>query len=334
VRLLRLILTRIAIAIPLLFIVSTLIFLLTHVLPGDVAGLLAGPDASPENIADIRDRLGLNDSLWVQYVNYLGGLLHGDFGLSFRTGRDVGEELFSRLAPTLLLVTFGMIAATVYGIALGSATVFSRWLRRPTRFLTSIGLSTPDFVLGVGLIFVFYFLLDWAPAPTGQIGFSVDDPPRVTGAALIDAILAGQWATASDALAHLVLPVITMALVYGASIAKVAEASFRESKAAPFMDYATLTSLRRTTRAKYLTVSSLPAIITYAGASFAYMLGGVVLIETVFSWGGMAQFAAGAIADRDLNVIQAFVLIVSVFTFVIYLLLDILYMIIDPRVRV
>lgn len=333
-RLLRLIVTRIAIAIPLLFLVATLIFLLTHVLPGDVAGIIAGPDASPENLAAIRERLGLDMPLWDQYLAYLGGLLRGDFGDSFRTGRDVGTELFSRIGATLVLVTFGMIAATIYGISLGAATVFSRWLQRPGRLLTSLGLSMPDFVLGVGLVFVFYFLLGWAPAPTGQLGFSTPAPPRVTGAALVDAALAGQWTTFADAASHLVLPVITMALVYGASIAKVAEAAFRESRSAPFMDYATLTSLRRSTRARYLTMSSLPATITYAGASFAYMLGGVVLIETVFSWGGMAQYAAGAIADRDLNVIQAFVLIVSVFTFVIYLLLDIFYMLIDPRVRV
>lgn len=329
----RLIAIRVAVAVPLLFAVATLIFLLTRVLPGDVAGTVAGPDASAENLAAIRDRLGLNDSLWQQYADYMGGLLRGDLGTSYLTGRSVSDELFSRLPSTLTLVTLGIIGATLWGLLLAAITVFTTRSARISRFFTSLGLATPDFVLGVVLIFVFYFLLDWAPAPIGQVDLMVTAPPDVTGVALIDAILAGEWSTAGNAAGHLVLPVLTMALVYGASVAKVAESSFREARTAPFMDYARLTGLSAGTRAKYLTISTLPPTITYSGASYAYMLGGVVLIETVFSWGGVAQFAAASIADRDLTVIQGFVLIAAVLTFLIYLLLDILYVILDPRVR-
>lgn len=329
----RLIATRIAVAIPLLFAVATVIFLLTHVLPGDVAGIIAGPDASPANIAAIRDRLGLNDPLWRQYIHYLGGLLQGDLGTSYLTGRDVRTELLSRLPSTLLLVTLGIIGATVWGLLLGASTVFTKRASRVTRLLTSLGLSMPDFVLGIMLIFAFYFVLDWAPSPIGQLDLMAAKPPNVTGAALIDALIAGDWVTVGNAVSHLVLPVLTMALVYGASVAKVAESAFREARTAAFMDYAHLTGLGRITRARYLTVSSLPPTITYSGASYAYMLGGVVLIETVFSWGGVAQYAASAIANRDLNVIQGFVLIVSLVTFLIYLILDILYIVVDPRVR-
>jgi peptide/nickel transport system permease protein len=263
----------------------------------------------------------------------LNNLLHGDLGTSFLTGRAVSTELFSRLPSTLLLVSLGILGATVWGLLLGASTVFSRGTSRVSRLLTSLGLAMPDFVLGVMLIFVFYFLLDWAPSPLGQIDLMSTKPPHVTGAALIDALLAGAWSTAMDAVRHLVLPVVTMALVYGASVAKVAESAFREARTATFMDYAGLSGLRRRTRAKYLTMSSLPPTITYSGASYAYMLGGVVLIETVFSWGGVAQYAASAIANRDLNVIQGFVLITSVVTFAIYLVLDILYIVVDPRVR-
>lgn len=331
---LKLVATRVALAFPLLLGVATLIFLLTNVLPGDVAVQLAGPDASPETIAAIRDRLGLNRPLWEQYIDFMGGLFTGDFGTSLLSGRPVTDELFSRLGPTLLLITVGMIAATLFGLALGAVMVFTRGFQRVGRVITSLGLSTPDFVLAVGLIFLFYFLLGWAPAPTGQLPFGESAPPRVTGAVLIDAIVAGQWSTASTAAAHLVLPVLSMALVYGASIAKVAEAAFREARTAPFMDYAVLTNLRRSTRSRYLLVSSLPATLTYSGASYAYMLGGVVLIEKVFSWGGIAQYAADAIASRDLAVIQGFVILVAFFTFAIYLILDILYVVVDPRVRV
>lgn len=329
----RMIATRLALAVPLLFAVATLIFLLTHVLPGDVAGIIAGPNATPENIEAIRDRLGLNKPLWEQYTDYLAGLLRGDLGESFVTGRDVRTELLDRLPSTLLLVTLGILAATLWGLLLGATTVFSRTTAPAARALTSLGLSMPDFVLGVVLIYVFYFLLDWAPSPIGQIDLATPRPPDVTGAALIDALLAGQWSTVGDALAHLVLPVATMALVYGASVGKVAESAFLEARSAPFMDYARLSGLRRRTRARYLTLTSLPPTITYSGVAYAYMLGGVVLIETVFSWGGVAQFAASALANRDLNVIQGFVLIVAVVTFLIYLLLDIFYIVMDPRVR-
>jgi peptide/nickel transport system permease protein len=329
----KLVLTRIALVIPLLFGVATIVFLITHVLPGDVAAQLAGPDASPENIAAIRDQLGLNDPLWQQYLDYLGGLFRGDLGNSLITGRPVADELFSRLGATLLLVTLGIALATVLGIVLGALMAFSRRIGALGRLYTSLGLSTPDFVLGILLIFVFFYVLAWAPSPIGQLGFGAVSPPSVTGAALIDALLAGQWETAGDAASQLVLPVLAMGLVYAASVAKVSESSFREAKDAPFMDYARLTNLRPGTRARYLGVTTLPATLTYSGASYAYMLGGVVLIEKVFSWGGVAQYAADAISARDLYVIQGFVLIVAIFTFAIYLVLDLFYMAVDPRIR-
>jgi ABC-type dipeptide/oligopeptide/nickel transport system permease component len=329
----RLIITRILISIPLLLAVATVIFLLTHVIPGDVAGTIAGPNASPATLHAIRVKLGLTQPLWQQYLTYLNSLLHGNLGTSYLSGLSVSDELFSRLPSTILLVTVGMVGATLWGLLLGALMVFSKGLGRIARFLSSLGLAMPDFVLGIALIFVFYFLLSVAPSPIGQIDLSVPRPPTVTGAALIDSFIAGDWATFGNAAAHLVLPAITLTFVYGASVAKVAEAAFREAKGASFMDYARLVGLSRSRRASYLTVSSLPSTITYSGASYAYMLGGVVLIETVFSWGGIAQFAATAIANRDLPVIQGFVLIVSVITFLIYLILDILYLIVDPRVR-
>lgn len=329
----RLIVSRLLLAIPLLFGVATLIFLLTHVLPGDVAAQLAGPDSSPATIEAIREQLGLNAPLWQQYLDFLGGLVRGDLGASLVTGRPVTDELFSRLGSTLVLVAVGMLVATGLGLLVGALVVFARRGKRLGRFAISLGLSTPDFVLGIVLIYVVFYLLGWAPAPTGQLGFGAARPPAVTGSSLVDAVIAGDWTTASDAAAHLVLPALALALVYSASIGKVAEAAFRDAKAAPAMDYARLVNLRTGTRAGYLTVAALPPTLTYAGTAFAYMLGGVVLIEQVFSWGGMAQFAAQSIAARDLTVIQGFVVVVSVFTFAIYLLLDLLYHAVDPRVK-
>ena len=287
--------------------------------------------------ADLREPEKILDKAaeTLDFSRPIGLMLMGILGHieDYDEARSIVSRLLDRLPSTLLLVTLGILAATLWGLLLGATTVFSRTTAPAARALTSLGLSMPDFVLGVVLIYVFYFLLDWAPSPIGQIDLATPRPPDVTGAALIDALLAGQWSTVGDALAHLVLPVATMALVYGASVGKVAESAFLEARSAPFMDYARLSGLRRRTRARYLTLTSLPPTITYSGVAYAYMLGGVVLIETVFSWGGVAQFAASALANRDLNVIQGFVLIVAVVTFLIYLLLDIFYIVMDPRVR-
>ncbi len=330
----RIILTRLALAIPLLFGIATMIFIITHILPGDPTYQVAGPNATPENLAAIRERLGLDLPLWHQYLNYLGQLVRGNLGNSLISNTPVRQELFSRMGATLLLVTIGSIAATIYGITLGALIVFSRRFGIIGRGLTTIGLATPDFVLGIVLTFIFFFKLNWAPAPVGQVDFGLVAAHKRTGAVLIDSLLGGEFSIARNAAAHLVLPVLSLALVYGAPIAKVAEQAFRDVRGASFMEYAKLMGLRRLTKARYLTRNALPATLTFSGAAYAYLLGGVVLIETVFSWGGVAQYAAKAIAERDLNVIQGFVLMTGVLTLIIYLLLDLFYVAMDPRSKV
>lgn len=319
-------------ALPLLVGVLTITFVVTRKL-GDPIATLAGPGASLEDVAALREQLGLDRPLWDQYRTYLGDLAHGDLGRSLVTSRPVLNEIGERVGGTLELIVLGTLAAAVWGIILGALSVYLRRVGKVFHGLAVIGLATPDFVLGLVLGLVFAFKLGWAPAPVGQIDLAANPPPTKTGGAALDALLAGQWDTFGSALGFLVLPVLTLGLIYGAPIAKLTEAAFQETRQRAFIEFAELAGLSRVRVFAYTLRNALPAVLTLSGIIAGYLVGGIVLVEIVFSWGGLGQWAAQSILAIDLPAIQAFVLLSAVYTLAIYLLLDIAYGIIDPRVR-
>ena len=319
-------------AVPLLFGILTITFVVTRTL-GDPVAQIAGPLATPSQIHALRHQLGFDRPLIDQYGRYLSQLAHGDLGQSLSTNQPVSGEIRQRLGGTLELIVLGVALATIWGITVGALACYGRRFGRFFHGLAVIGLATPDFVLGLVLALVFAFKLGWAPAPIGQIGLAAPTPPTRTGGIALDALIAGQWGTFWSALGFLVLPVITLGFVYGAPIAKLAEGAMRTTRSKAYIEYAELVGLSRSRVFRYTLRNSLPSILTVSGAVAGYLVGGIVLVEIVFSWGGIGQWAAQSILALDLPAIQAFVLIAAVCTLCIYLLLDIAYGVIDPRVR-
>ena len=203
----------------LIFVVPQLVgivlvsFLLVKTIPGDPAVLMLGPFATPTSVdRQLRAELGLDSSLLEQFLIYLDGLVHGDLGTSWQTTRPVTEDLLQRFPATLELVTFGCCWRSLIGMPLGVAAAYRKrgWLRKIADYYGLIAGALPDFWLALVLIFVFYTMLGWRPAPLGRIDMAIIPPPQVTGFYTIDSLIAGDWAAFRHAVAHLVLPVLTL----------------------------------------------------------------------------------------------------------------------------
>ena len=326
------VLKRMLQAVPVLIGVLTITFVVTRAI-GDPVAQIAGPLATEEDVAELREQLGLARPVVEQYFDYLGDLVRGDLGRSLQTQRPIVDELKERVGGTFELIALGTLLATIWGIVLGALAAH---LRRAGRLFHGIavgGLAVPDFVCGLVLVFLFSFTFDLAPAPIGQLELFATPPPDKTGGVALDALIAGEWETFRSALKFLVLPVLTLGLIYGSPVAKMAEGAMLETRRKAFIEYAELTGLSRWRVFRYTLRNSLPSIITLSGILVGYLIGGIVLVEIVFSWGGLGQYAAQTILALDLPAIQAFVLIAGVLTVLIYLALDVSYALIDPRVR-
>lgn len=329
-----LILRRLLMMVPMLWAVVTLAFVLTRVLPGDPTTALAGNYATPESIAALRAQYGLDQSLLSQYFSYLSGLLHLDLGQSMVTGQAVTSDLTARLMSTLELVFLALGVAVLIGIPAGAyaGRTTSRLGQMVVRVLSFVFLAVPDFWLALMAIYLFFFALGWAPAPTGQLGLSDLTPTEHTGARLLDALIAGNGAAISSAAQHAVLPVLVLGIGFAAPISRLMRTSMRQTMNADFVLFTRASGLSRSRSWWYAVRASLPPTITYAGVLMSGILGGAVLIETIFGWGGVAQYGAESIARSDYDAVTGFVLLAGVMSLVTFLVVDIVQAIVDPRV--
>ncbi len=334
-RLLRYIARRVALLVPQIFVVSVIVFFLMRLLPGDPAFLLAGQFATTERIAEVRHELGLDRPLTEQYVLYVTRVLHGDFGTSWRTSQSVLADVAQRLPATLELIILAGVGSVVIGVPIGIWTAVRR-KGLLDRALLGYGLlagSVPDFWLGLILIFFFFSVLNWVPGPIGQLDPVFDAPPRITGMIAVDALLAGQWDTFSSAVSHLVLPVATLILVYMSLIIKNVRATMQEMLESEFVEHARALGLSPVMQLRYAIRNAMAPLVTVIGIMFWFMLGGAVLVETVFAWDGLGQYAVESVVNSDYAPLQAFVLIAAVFTMIVFLLVDLAYFLIDPRIK-
>jgi ABC-type dipeptide/oligopeptide/nickel transport system permease component len=338
VQTLRYIGRRLLILVPQLFLISIVTFTLVRMLPGDPARLELGPLAPEEGVELLRQQLRLDKPLPEQYIAYLQRLLQGDFGRSWVNSSSVAQDLLVRAPATLELITAGMLIVLVVmvPIALLSASPSRGWLARTTRRISfGYGLlagALPDFWLGLVLIFVFFSVLGWAPGPEGRLAILDLPPERVTGFYVVDALLAGSFDTFVSALAHLTLPAVTLAFVYGGPIFKMVRAGMEAALRSEYTIYAEALGLpRRMVLLWAMRNAAAPAVVV-TGVVAGYLLGGAVLIETVFNLNGIGQYAVQAITTADYAPIQGFVLVAAVFTMMVYLLVDLLQFMIDPRV--
>jgi len=329
---------RLLVLVPQLFLISIITFTLVRMLPGDPARLELGPLAPEEGVELLRHQLRLDKPLPQQYIAYLQRLLQGDFGRSWVNSSSVAQDLLVRAPATLELISAGMLIVLVVmvPIALLSASPSRGWLARATRRISFVyGLlagALPDFWLGLVLIFVFFSVLGWAPGPEGRLAILDLPPERVTGFYVVDTLLVGDFDTFRSALSHLVLPAVTLAFVYGGPIFKMVRASMEAALRSDYTTYAEGLGLPRRTVLRWAMRNAAPPAVVVTGVVAGYLLGGAVLIETVFNLNGIGQYAVRSITTADYAPIQGFVLVAAVFTMIVYLIVDLLQFMIDPRV--
>jgi glutathione transport system permease protein len=291
---------------PTLLIVAVLVFLFVHMLPGDPARLAAGQDADPQTVELVRRDLGLDRPLPQQFVNFFGRMLHGDFGTSLRSKRAVSTEIGERFMPTLLLTLASMVWSVIFGmvIGIGSAVFRNQWPDRLGMAIAVSGISFPAFALGMLLMQLFSVQLGWLPT------------------------------VGADSWRHYILPSITLGAAVAAVMARFSRASFVEVIQEDFVRTARAKGLKeRTVIFKHCLRNALIPVVTMMGLQFGFLLGGSIVVETVFNWPGVGRLLVDAVGMRDYPVIQSLVLLFSLEFILINLVVDLLYGFINPTIR-
>jgi peptide/nickel transport system permease protein len=334
-RLARFTLRRLLLLIPVLAGVTLATFVLVRVLPGDPVRTILGPTATPADVRAARARFGLDKPILVQYLEYLRGLVTGQFGTSIQSGQPVGHEIASRMGATLELVVVALALALAAALIFGLVGAVRR--DRPEDHLirlgSLVGNALPDFWLGLMLILVFYNALHWAPVPSGQIDSGVA-LRTVTGASLVDGTLTFNDPAITSALRHLVLPALTLALVVCASLLRTVRASALEIRSSAAYTAAAAHGItgRRLVTA-YLLRATMVRMPTLVALVFGTLLGSTVLVEYVFGWQGLGEWALRGLQYRDYPVVQAAVFIYAFVYVIVFLIADIVHAALDPRVR-
>lgn len=318
-----------------LFGVTVGTFIMSHVIPGDPAQIMAGPHASAQTIAAIRHRLGLDQPLLVQYWDYMKGLLHGNLGISIRTQDPVAKDLIAFFPATLELVLYAFLVAIVLGVSLGvlSAVKKGTWWDYLARVFAIGGVSIPVFWSGLLLILIFYAKVGWLPA-SGRLDITLPPPPTITGLYTVDSALTGYWADFSNSLWHLVLPAIALSYVQLSVIMRQVRSSMLEVLSKEFMLTGRANGLGRMFLIiRYGLRNAMIPTITVIGLSFGSLLGGAVVTETVFDWPGMGNYVVQSIGSLDFPAIMGFTVVIAIVYVLINLLVDLLHYALDPQIR-
>jgi peptide/nickel transport system permease protein len=329
------ILRRILLLVPVLLGLSLLVFAIARLLPGDPVTLAAGPNATAADVAQVAREFGLDKPLPVQYWNYLTGILHGDFGVSIFTRRPVAEDLAAFLPATLELVLAAMAMAIGLGIPLGlMAAVFrNKWPDFLSRTVSLGAISMPRFFLGLVFQLFFAMWLGWLPL-SGRFPLIEEPPPTITGLLTVDAVLSGQFHALGIALSHLALPAIAMALSPLATIMRMMRASTIEVLQQDYvLTERALGLSQRLILFKYVLKNAISATLTVIGLYFGWLLGGTVLVETVFDWPGIGLYATQAVLTQDFMPIIGVTLCIGAIFVTVNLVVDMLYGLLNPKVR-
>jgi peptide/nickel transport system permease protein len=327
---------RLAVGVLLCLGVTLVSFALTQVVPGDpvVASLGDRAASDPAIVANFREHYGLDKPLPEQYVIYLGRLLQGDLGESQQSRHPVTQDLAKYMSATIELALVAMVLAMGVGVSLGivAAIYRERWPDHAIRVFSLAGVSVPTFWLGLICLYVFFFRLGISPG-VGRLSPGADTPD-ITGLVSVDAILTGDWPLLWDALAHIALPALVLAIYTVGSITRFTRAAMLESLGQDYVRSARAKGLLPgTVILRHALRPALAAIITVAGMAFGRMLAGAVLVESVFSWPGIGEYAYRSALALDLRAIMGVSLVIAVIYILVNLVIDILYAVIDPRIR-
>jgi peptide/nickel transport system permease protein len=331
------ILRRLILMIPLLLGITLVSFILANAVPGDplLANLGQRAMSDPQIVAAFKAEWGLDQPATTQYFTYLRNLLTGNLGKSIRSRRPVLDDLKAYLPATIELATFATVLGVGVGLILGilSAVTRNSPLDFAARFVSLIGISAPVFWLALIALLVFYARLRWLPGP-GRLDATITLPPTATGFLLIDSLLAGDWRAFGNAFSHLVLPGMVLGSYSMGLITRITRASMLETLDQDYIRTARSKGLReRAVMLRHAFANALIPIITVIGLSYGVLLSGAVLTETIFAWPGIGRYAYRAASSLDFPAIMGVSLLVAFIFTVINLIVDVLYHLVDPRLR-
>lgn len=333
----RYILTRIALTLPMVLILISVVFFVLRVMPGDVVSSTLGPKASEAARQNIMEALGLDDPLIVQYFRFLGDVVTFDLGDSFiGARRPIVDELGERLPATLELITPAAILALGSGLLFGTYAAIRR--KKPAdyslRLYSVIIYSMPIFWLGLLLRLVFSVWLDWTPI-AGRIDVVTNTTlVRTTNLLVVDSILTGNWAALRSVLHHMILPAMTLGLVLSGVFIRLTRINVIETLQEDYVVAARARGIReRVVTYSYALKNAMIPVVTVMGLQVAILLAGAVLTETVFNWPGMGRYLIERISSRDFQAVQSTVAVFALFVAIISLAVDVIYSILDPRVK-
>ena len=315
--------------------VSILTFFLAQVVPVDPAASALGSNAREEQIEAYRQEMGLDKPAVIQYATYISRLLQGDLGNSIRTRRPVIDDLRDYLPATIELALAAMLVTVLVGTPLGILAALKRnsWVDGAARVLALIGGAMPIFYVGLVLLGIFYRQLQWLPGP-GRLDAVLQPPRHITGLFTVDALLTGNWPIFKNAVAHLVLPAITLGLYSTAVLLRMTRSSMLDMLGQDFVRTARAKGLReRIVISRHVFKNALPPILTIVGILFGSLLSGAVLTETIFNWPGIGRYATTSVTTLDYPAVMGVTLVAAIIYPLMNTLVDIGYSLIDPRVR-
>ena len=334
----RFLLRRLASSAVVLAGVSVITFALARLLPSDPAAIFIGPRAGPETIARVREELGLNEELHVQYLVYMRDMIGGDWGTSIATRRPVIDDILARLPASIELIVAAMLIALPVGLALGMLS--ARWHGRPVdagvRIVSIIGVSLPAFFLGLLLQMLFFRQLDLLPL-AGRVSSDLrftSPVADITGVYFVDSLVTGNWVAFVDVTWHLILPAITLAAYPIGLISRMTRSSMLETLGRDYVRTARAYGLRERLIVSRLALrNALVPVLTVIGLTLAYMLTGTFFVEFVFNWPGLGTYAIDAILATDYPAIMGITLIGAAAYVLINLVVDLTQAWVDPRIR-
>lgn len=318
----------------LVFTIAT--FLLIRSVPGDpVLAVIGDNNWGPEEYERMQVAMGLDGSIWSQLVRYISGLFSLNLGNSLMTGRPVVDDLATRIPATVELAMQALICAIVvslvasYFVVMHPRNPIAQAIRTYSRGAGAI----PEYVLAVAGLFIFYTVLRWAPAPLGRIESGIAQPEFLTGLPLFDAAVQGRWDAVGSMLAHLVIPITVMTIAQSALLIKMLTASLEHALDAAPTRFRIASGAGRGAVVLSVYRRALPPTITLCGTVFGYMLGGAVIIESLFGFNGLGRYAVEAVSTNDYIGLQGFLLVVATISLMLFLVVDIINMLVDPRRR-
>ncbi|MEQ8757761.1 MAG: ABC transporter permease [Coleofasciculus sp. G1-WW12-02] len=321
---------------PVLLGITLLVFLFLHLIPGDPATVMLGERATPEQVEALREQLGLNQPLPLQYLTFINNLLHLDFGTSIISGIPIIDEIITRFPATFELSLAAMIVAVILGIPAG--VLAAVYKNRPADNITMIGsllgVSMPVYWLGLLLIYLFAITLNWFP-PSGRISIEAGlSFQPITGFYLLDAILKLDINLLQDVLSHLILPALTLGTIPLAILARITRSSLLEVLSQDYIRTARAKGIpERWVILRHGLKNALLPVVTIIGLQFGTLLGGAILTETIFSWPGIGSWIYEGILARDYPIVQGGVVVISIIFVLVNLVVDISYALVDPRIK-